>query len=142
MSVTIRSNDMIIKLKGEIEALKWLLDELASIDTDVVFIKNNHVMLMSDFLEVNSSDLKTFLRNYIKQSMELFESELQRLTKAESHKRIKYNGDGINTCRVCGKPLHFEAYDREDYVYKQEIKARGKRKTVYYCGYNCRRKDE
>lgn len=56
--------------------------------------------------------------------------------------RLKYQGDGYNTCRVCGKPLFFEAYDRETYIFKQNIKAKGKVKTVYYCGYNCRRKDE
>lgn len=110
-------------------------------DMDIAFVKNGCTMSVSIFLEESAGDLKEFIRNYIKQSIELFEGELQRLIKAKNRNRIKYNGDGINTCRVCGRTLRFEAYDREDYAYKQKIRTRGKVKTVYYCGYNCRQKD-
>ena len=142
LSQMVKPKDRIIKLKGEIASLQWLLEELPNVD--VAFVKNDCVMPVDSFVEEVSGDVKTFFRNYIKQSIELFESELQQLTKSENRRqnKIKYNGDGINTCRVCGKTLCFEAYDRENYVYKQKIKIRGNIKTVYYCGYNCRRKDE
>ena len=136
LSQMVKPKDRIIKLKGEIASLQWLLEELPNVD--VAFVKNDCVMPVDSFVEEVSGDLKTFFRNYIKQSIELFE------TKSENRRqnKIKYNGDGINTCRVCGKTLCFEAYDRENYVYKQKIKIRGNIKTVYYCGYSCKIKDE
>lgn len=134
--------DRKLQLEGEIAGLQWLEEKLP--DMDIAFTQSKGIMPADSFIEGLSEAIREFSRKYIRHDMELHEGELRKIEQAEKRRstKLKYQGDGYNTCRVCGKPLCFEAYDRETYVFKQNIKTRGKVKTVYYCGYNCRRKDE
>ena len=134
--------DRKLQLEGEIAGLQWLEEKLP--DMEIAFTQRQGIIPADSFIEGLSEAIKEFGRKYIMNDIELYEGELRKIEQAEKRRnaKVKYEGDGYHTCRVCGKPLCFEAYDREDYVFKQSIRIRGKIKTVYYCGYNCRRKDE
>lgn len=56
----------------------------------------------------------------------------------KEHKNIEYKGDGLTTCRICGKYLPFLSHNAQDWAWKLK---KG-RYTYNYCSYTHMRADE